>query len=178
MAAEARDLVLEHFRWIEGHADIWAVFRDGAALASVVAALVEPFREIQVTAICGVESRGFLLGAAATVQLGVGFIPVRKVHGLFPGDKVTSQTAADYRGVRQTLRLQRSSLDVCDRVLLVDDWIETGSQAMAVKSMVRECGSTWVGCSVVVDQLAEERRRNVGAVRGLLSARDLPVCPP
>ncbi|WP_329377152.1 SUKH-3 domain-containing protein [Streptomyces sp. NBC_01716] len=88
MPVRARDLALEHFRWISGHADVWAVFRDARALAAVVTGLVEPFRGEGITAVCGIEARGFLLGGAAAVELGVGFVPVRKGEGLFPGDKV------------------------------------------------------------------------------------------
>jgi adenine phosphoribosyltransferase len=176
MPMTARDLTLEHFRWIGGHADVWAIFRDAQALAAVVAGLVEPFRGEQITAVCGIESRGFLLGGAAAVELGVGFVPVRKGEGLFPGDKVVWQSAPDYRRLRHTLRLQRSSLAPGDRVLLVDDWIETGSQAAAVRSMVEECGSTWVGCSVIVEQLTDAPNNALGTIRGLLAAKDLPPC--
>jgi adenine phosphoribosyltransferase len=170
----AGDLVLEHFAWIDGHADVWAVFRDAETLNAVVKALVEPFRDAGVTVVCGVESRGFLLGAAAAVALGVGFAPVRKGEGLFPGDKVERLAAPDYRQRRHRLRLQRSALKPADRVLFVDDWIETGNQAAAVREMVSECGSDWAGCSVIVDQLGEERPRAIGRLWALLAFRDLP----
>jgi adenine phosphoribosyltransferase len=170
----ARDLLLKHFRWIDGHADVWAVFRDAEALRSIVAGLVEPFRDRQITAICGIESRGFLLGGAAAVELGVGFVPVRKSDGLFPGEKIIDTTGTDYRHRNHTLRLQRSSLRPGDRVLLVDDWIETGSQALATRHMVERCGSTWAGCSVLVDELRDDRRPALGPVTGLLKAGELP----
>ncbi|MER5687478.1 hypothetical protein [Streptomyces sp. NPDC002205] len=64
-----------------------ATFRDAKALAAVVAGLVEPFRDERITAVCGIESRGFLLGGAAAVELGVGIVPVRKDEGLFLGNK-------------------------------------------------------------------------------------------
>ena len=175
MPAQARGLVLEHFRWIDGHADVWAVFRDPVTLAAVVRGLVEPFRAEGITAVCGVESRGFLLGGAAAVALGVGFIPVRKAEGLFPGDKLVREASPDYRKLRHTLRLRRDAVALGDRVLLVDDWIQTGSQAAAVKEMVSECGGEWGGCAVIVDQLdAAALRAKVGPVRGLLSSKELP----
>ncbi|WP_225882405.1 phosphoribosyltransferase family protein [Streptomyces aureocirculatus] len=176
MPKTARDLALEHFRWIGGHADVWAIFRDAKALAAVVTGLVEPFRDERITAVCGIESRGFLLGGAASVELGVGFVPVRKGEGLLPGDKAVRQSAPDYRRLRHALRLQRSALQPGDRVLLIDDWIETGSQATAVRSMAEECGATWVGCSVIVDQLTDTPRNALGLVRGLLAAGELPPC--
>ncbi|MFH8609894.1 phosphoribosyltransferase family protein [Streptomyces sp. NPDC018029] len=173
MTSSARTLTLEHFRWIEGHADVWRIFRDSVALATIVRELICPFRDDDVTVVCGVESRGFLLGAAAAVELGVGFLPVRKRDGLLPGEKVTRRSEPDYRGTRQELRLQRAAVGPGDRVLLVDDWIETGSQASAVRSMVEECGGQWAGCSVVVDQTAPAQRANLG-VRSIVTAAELP----
>ncbi|WP_221179386.1 phosphoribosyltransferase family protein [Streptomyces botrytidirepellens] len=174
MMSHARGLVLERFRWIGGHADVWQVFRDPEALAAVVRGLAGPFREDGVTAVCGIESRGFLLGAAAAVELGVGFAAVRKGEGIFPGKKVTRCSDPDYRGTRQELRLQRMAVGPEDRVLLVDDWIETGSQASAVRSMVEECGGQWAGCSVIVDQTAPARRADLG-VRSIVTAAELPA---
>jgi adenine phosphoribosyltransferase len=175
VASDARDLVLEHFGWNEGHADVWGLFRDAGTLATVVRALAEPFADAGVTAVCGVESRGFLLGAAVAVELGVGFVAVRKGDGLFPGDKVEREAGPDYRRQRHRLRVQRGSLGTNDQVLLVDDWIETGSQAAAVKDMVLVCGAAWAGCSVVIDQLTEDRAHAVGPVRALLRAEELPA---
>ncbi|WP_327706970.1 phosphoribosyltransferase [Streptomyces decoyicus] len=174
MMSHARGLVLERFRWIGGHADVWQIFRDPGALAALVRGLAGPFREDGVTAVCGIESRGFLLGAAAAVEPGVGFVAVRKGEGIFPGEKVTRRSDPDYRGTRQELRLQRAAVGPGDRVLLVDDWIETGSQASAVRSMVEECGGQWAGCSVIVDQTTPARRADLG-VRSIVTAAELPA---
>lgn len=171
----AKDLALEHFRWVGGHGDVWAVFRDARSLAAVVAALAEPYRGVRVDAVCGVESRGFLLGAAVAVELGAGFLPVRKGTGLFPGEKAFGQTAPDYRGLRHTLRLQRAAIAAGDRVLLVDDWVETGTQAMTVKALIEDSGAEWLGCSVLVDQLCPEARAELAPVHCVLTADQLPV---
>ena len=170
----ARGFTLEHFRWVGGHADVWAVFRDARALAAVVAALAEPYRGEKVDAVCGVESRGFLLGAAVAVELGAGFLPVRKGTGMFPGEKAFGQTAPDYRGLRHTLRLQRTAVGAGDRVLLVDDWVQTGAQATTVRALIEESGGAWLGCSVLVDQLSPEARKELAPVHSVLTADRLP----
>ncbi|MFE6777806.1 phosphoribosyltransferase [Streptomyces sp. NPDC057702] len=175
MTTTAHDLALASFRWVDGHVDVWPVFRDAEVLAAVVAGLAAPFRGGAVTAVCGVESRGFLLGGAVAVALGVGFVPVRKDAGLFPGDKVVRESAPDYRGLRHRLRLQRSTLSTSDRVLFVDDWLETGSQAATVREIVEACGAGWEGCGVIVDELGDDaRRRELGPVHSLLDASELP----
>lgn len=168
----ARDALLAHFRWSGGHADVWRVFADGDALAAVVTGLVEPWRDRGITRVAGIESRGFLLGAAAAVSLGVGFVAVRKEAGLFPGPKVTVQAAEDYRGLRHHLRMQ-TVLTGRDRVLLVDDWAERGSQAAAVRSLVESTGATFAGVSLLVDQLDPGTRTGLGRVTSLAGAADL-----
>ncbi|MEU4803800.1 phosphoribosyltransferase family protein [Actinosynnema sp. NPDC023587] len=173
MTIVARDLLLERFRWVDGHSDMWPVFRDADAFKAVVRALVEPFREAGVTAVCGVESRGFLLGGAAAWELGVGFVAVRKAAGLFPGEKLVRETEPDYRGFRHVLRIQRASLGPADRVLFVDDWVETGSQARGVRGLVEDAGGRWVGCAVVVDQTSAASREALGGVHALVGHDEL-----
>jgi adenine phosphoribosyltransferase len=175
MPEAAKELALDRFRWVGGHADVWAVFRDARSLAAVVAALAAPLRGEKVDAVCGVESRGFLLGAAVAVELGAGFLPVRKGTGVFPGEKTFGQTTPDYRGLRHTLRLQREALGPGDRVLLVDDWVQTGAQALTVKALIEESGAAWLGCSVLVDQLSPENRKELAPVHAVLAADELPA---
>ena len=172
LVTAARDALLAHFRWSGGHADVWRVFADGDALASVVAGLADPWRDQGITRVVGIESRGFLLGAATAVTLEVGFVAVRKEAGLFPGPKVTVQAAEDYRGLRHRLRMQ-AVLDERDRVLLVDDWAERGSQAAAVRHLVESTGATFAGVSLLVDQLGPAVRTTLGRVTALVGAGEL-----
>ena len=96
------------------------------------------------------------------MELSAGFVGIRKDVGLFPGEKITRVSEPDYRGNRSTLRLQVRSLSPGDRVLLVDDWLETGSQALAAKAMIEETGAVFVGASVIVDQLSDHGRARLG----------------
>jgi adenine phosphoribosyltransferase len=136
-------------------------------LRSIATALVAPFRDTA-TKIAGIESRGFILGAACALELDVGFVPIRKGAGLFPGPKVVVETAADHHGGRQTLRLQRAAVAVHERVLLVDDWIETGSQAAGARALVEECGATFLGVAAIVDQLPPDHHERLVRVHTLL----------
>jgi adenine phosphoribosyltransferase len=157
---------------VDGHADVWRWFDDPGTLRAIAAALVDPFRG-RATKVAGIESRGFVIGAACALDLVVGFVPIRKAAGVFPGRKAVVETRADYRGGRQTLRLQRAALTAADRVLLVDDWIETGSQAAGARTLVEECGATFLGVAAVVDQLPPERRDALVRVHTLLPRKRL-----
>ncbi len=160
------------FRWDQGHADIWRVLADADALRSVVEGLAAPWQDAGVTHVVCVESRGFLLGGATAVALEAGFVAVRKSGGLLPGSKVRTTAAPDYRGLIHDLRMQ-AVLRPGDAVLMVDDWAEQGSQAAAARALVEQCGARWLGLSLVVDQLQEEKRVALGPVVALVGAKEL-----
>lgn len=168
----ARDALLRTFRWESGHSDVWRVFADSDAFAAVVAGLVEPWRGASVTKVLGIESRGFILGAAASLALRSGFVAVRKSKGLLPGAKLSIDAEADYRGNRDRLRMQ-AILAPADRVLVVDDWAERGSQARAARQLVQAAGATFLGVSVLVDQLDNKTRSELGTVTALVAADEL-----
>jgi adenine phosphoribosyltransferase len=134
----------------------------------MIAALADPFRDRAITKVAGIEARGFIVGAALAGELHAGFVAIRKEGGIFPGEKLTEATRPDYRGNATTLRLQRSSLAPHDRVLLVDDWFETGSQALAAKSLIEAAGAVFVGVSVIVDQLEADIRPLLGQFSALV----------
>jgi adenine phosphoribosyltransferase len=168
----ARLHVLETFRWLDGHAFLTPVFRDAPTLSSLGPALAEPFRDQGVTAVVSPEARGLLLGSLCAVELGVGFVAARKAGAPRPGDRVQVTSEPDWRGRRVTFEVARV-LDATDRVLLVDDWIETGSQASAIRDAIGQMGATLIGMSVIVDQAPATVRSALGVV-GLLRHDELP----
>jgi adenine phosphoribosyltransferase len=174
---EVRRQLLERFRWVDGHADVWRLFDDARLFARLIAALADPYRNDRVTKVAGIEARGFILGSGVALELHAGFVAVRKPGSLFPGDKVSRTTPMDYRGVRTELRLQRDAIGSGDRVLLVDDWFETGSQAGTAIELIESAGGRVVGASVIVDQLSVTTglSARVGRYRALIPYADLPT---
>lgn len=69
--------------------------------------------------------------------------------------------SADWRGRESVLHVQRAALRPRDRVLLVDDWAETGSQALTARALIEDCGASYAGMSVLVDQLPPELRERL-----------------
>jgi len=173
-ASPARDELLSRFAWQSGYADVWRVFDDGPTFALVVAALAEPWLASSVSKVCGVEARGFILGSAVALRLGAGFVAIRKAGALFPGPKDTQETAPDYRGKVHRLEIQQRSLGTNDRVVLVDDWAELGSQAFAARGLIERRRATYLGLAVMIDQLSDANRRLLGEVRSIVRADELP----
>ena len=156
----------------EGLGNMWSVFSDAALFSRVVSEMAAPFAG-RIDKVAGIESRGFLLGAAVAARLEVGFVAIRKSEGLYPGETLTRDTAADYRGRTHTFRLQRAALRAGERVGLVDDWFETGSQGLIARALVEQAGGTYAGASIIVDQLPLERRRELEPCHALIDAREL-----
>src|SRR5205823_14277935 len=120
----------------------------------------------------GVESRAFLLGPLVAQRLETGFAEVHK--GWHPDDLgealLRRTTAPDYRNRGIVLAMRRHVIRPRDRVLLVDDWIETGPQAGGVRRIVADAEADWVGVAVIVDALTAGRRQNLN-VKSLLRVR-------
>jgi adenine phosphoribosyltransferase len=171
--ALARQNALQHFRWLDGDADTWTMLANAESLRAIVAGLAELARADRPDVILGIESRGFVLGPAVAVHLGIGFIPVRKDGALFPGDVVRQETAPDYRGHRRALAARRDLLLPGQRVVLIDDWIETGSQAMASAQIVSACGAELTAIAVIIDETSETSRARLPPIHALVQSHDL-----
>jgi adenine phosphoribosyltransferase len=150
--------------------DIWRAFADRELFARSVAALAVPFRGERYTKVAGVEGRGFVLGGAMAAHTGAGFVAIRKQDGYLPGDVVECQTEPDWQGRVHALRLQRDVLSAEDRVVLVDDWYETGAQALAARHLIEGTGATLLGMSIIVDDLSDEVRERLGRLHALIRA--------
>ena len=162
--------ILARFRWVDGHADVWRLFSDADLFSALVRALADPFRDLAISKVVGIEARGFILGGAVAIDLNSGFVAIRKAGGLFPGEKLERVTPPDYRNEQVQLRIQRESLMRSDRVLIVDDWFETGSQALAATSLIEAGGAHFVGASVIVDQLDPSVRSRLGQFHTLIKS--------
>jgi adenine phosphoribosyltransferase len=160
-------------RSIDGHRDAWAVFEDAPLLAAVVEALADGLVPYRATKVVAVESRGFLLGGAVAARLGLGFVAVRKPGSLFPGDKAAVTTAPDYRGNRTELRMLTRAVGPGDRVAMVDDWIEVGAQALAVRELVESRGGEFLGLATMVDQASRAVAGAVPVLVGLVNGSTL-----
>jgi adenine phosphoribosyltransferase len=123
--------------------------------------------------IAGIESRGFVLGAAVAGHLGIGFVAIRKSDGLYPGETLNARADADYRGHMHVFRLQRAAVSEGERIALVDDWFETGSQGLIARRLLEDAGAVYAGASIIVDQLSDERRAELAPCHSLLPSSAL-----
>lgn len=142
--------------------DITPVIADGPLLADVVRAHAEPWRG-KVDLVAGLEARGFIFGTAVALELGVGFLPVRKA-GKLPGPTVGVDYALEYGSAR--IEVHGEDLPEGARVLVIDDVLATGGTAAAGCELIEVCGGTVSGVEVLVEISALEGRK-------LLAGRDV-----
>jgi len=127
--------------------DISPLLRDPDAFASAITQMSSPFVDRGITAVAGIESRGFLFGPSIAAAIGVGFVMFRK-PGKLPGDLVGVDYALEYGSDR--IEMVSGLLGADDVVLVVDDVLATGGTAAAACELVRSTGATVAGISVLV----------------------------
>lgn len=149
--------------------DLLALYRDPSATQRVLSLLLDPFRGDDISAVVGTESRGFLIGGMAAALLGVGFVAVRKHGRYLPGKKYRTTSEPDWEGKQTTFEIQSTSLSIRDRVVVVDDWYTTGSQARATMGLIRETGASVVGAAVVVEEGTNATDGRLGKFHALLN---------
>ena len=127
--------------------DVTPLFADPQAFAALVADLCAPFDPAGIDLVAGIDALGFILGTAIALRLGKGFIPIRK-GGKLP---VSADQVAfvDYSGQPKALELRQGSLQPGYRVLLVDEWLETGAQMQAAAALVERAGGVVAGIAAI-----------------------------
>ena len=128
--------------------DITPLVKDPAMLRLTVHQLIHPFLGEKLTAVVGMEARGFIFGSLAAWELGVGFVPLRK-PGKLPYDVQSASYDLEYGSA--ALEVHIDALDRKDRVLLVDDLIATGGTAAASCDLIEKLGAEIAGCAFVVE---------------------------
>lgn len=115
--------------------DVTTLFKDAEALRTVVDMTYELYKDKGITKVVGIESRGFVVGAAVACRLGAGFILARK-PGKLPSTSVSESYSKEY-GI-DTVELHLDAISPGDVVLIHDDLLATGGTVGAVNRLVRK----------------------------------------
>jgi adenine phosphoribosyltransferase len=127
--------------------DITPLLANATAFRAAIDALVTPYRD-RVDTVLGVESRGFIVGAAAAYALGTGIAVVRK-PGKLPYRTHRASYELEYGA--DALEIHHDALGDGHRVLLVDDLLATGGTASAAIELVGHCGGRVVACAFLIE---------------------------
>ena len=128
--------------------DITPLVKDPMMLRLAVHQLILPFLGEEITAIVGMEARGFIFGSLAAWEMGISFVPLRK-PGKLPYDIQSVSYDLEYGSA--SLEVHTDALDSNDKVLLVDDLIATGGTAAASCQLIEKLGAEVCACAFVVE---------------------------
>jgi len=128
--------------------DITTLLQDPDGYRDTIAAMTAPYVGQGITHVIGIESRGFILGAAMASALNAGFVPIRK-PGKLPSATVRETYALEYG--TDTLEIHSDAVRPEHKVLIVDDVLATGGTARAAANLVRKVGGTLHGMAFLME---------------------------
>ncbi|RRR69087.1 MAG: adenine phosphoribosyltransferase [Candidatus Viridilinea halotolerans] len=128
--------------------DITTLIGNGPAFQQVIDSLVERYSAMEIDAVVGVESRGFIFGAPLALRLGVGLVPVRK-PGKLPADTFQIEYSLEY-GTNK-LEIHRDAFTPGARVVVIDDLLATGGTIEATAKLVEQAGGSIVEMAFVIE---------------------------
>ena len=130
--------------------DITTLLKDPAAFREAVDLMSEPYRDLEVDLVVGMESRGFIFSGAIAYQLKAGLIPVRKL-GKLPAETASVEYALEYGS--NTLEIHKDAIQPGQRVLVVDDLLATGGTVRGTIELVERLQGQIVGLAFLVELL-------------------------
>ncbi|MGB2427697.1 MAG: adenine phosphoribosyltransferase [Alteromonas sp.] len=117
--------------------DVTSVLEDHQAFSSCIALMVEKYGPMKFDKVAGTEARGFLFGAPLAIELGIGFIPVRK-PGKLPREVIAEDYELEYG--MDTLEMHKDAVKPGERVLMIDDLLATGGTMVATANLIKRLG--------------------------------------
>ena len=142
--------------------DVTTLLKDAKGFQLAVEAMTSPYIKANVDLVVGIESRGFIFGAAVADRLKAGFSPVRK-PGKLPSTKQSASYALEYG--TDTLEIHDDAVAKGQRVLIVDDLLATGGTAKATSDLVRRLGGEVHALAFLIELLALNGRQKLHGER-------------
>jgi adenine phosphoribosyltransferase len=148
-------LLREHITWeTQSKTDVYPLLEQRSVRKQIIDAFEQRVVE-DVDRVVGIEATGFAFGAMLADRLDKGFIAVRRKHKWpFNDDKLVEASCSDYSDSTKTFAVRHGQIRDGERLLIVDDWIETGSQYKCVSELLERSGAEIAQGLVVVQECA------------------------
>ncbi len=140
--------------------DITTLLQDPKAFAQALDAMSQRYIGQQIDAVLGVESRGFIFGAAMAYRLGTGFVLVRK-PGKLPAGVIRETYTLEYG--EDTIEMHEDAVKPGQKILIVDDLLATGGTAAATCNLVEKAGGEILECCFMIELNFLQGREKMGA---------------
>ena len=147
----------EKFAWL----DPTSIYINGEAFHDLLDDLIADLETVTCDVVGGLDAMGFVLGSALATRLGVGFLPIRKAGKLCVD--TDSVSFSNYSGRTQNMEMRKPAFAAGTKVLLVDQWIETGGTMDGAIRLVQRQGGKVAGLVAIAmednEKTASYRRR-------------------
>lgn len=128
--------------------DITTLLKDNIGLQNALELLYENAKDKGITKVVGIESRGFILGAALAIKLNAGFIPIRK-PGKLPAPTISESYLLEYG--TDKIEIHKDAIEKGDKVLLHDDLLATGGTMEAACKLIEKIGGDIAQISFLIE---------------------------
>ena len=128
--------------------DVTSLFKNAECLKEIDDTLYEMYKDCGITKVVGIESRGFVMGAARALRLGAGFVPIRK-PGKLPADTISESYSKEYG--TDTIEIHKDAIEEGDVVLLHDDLLATGGTMLAAYNLVNKMNPKKVMINFIIE---------------------------
>jgi adenine phosphoribosyltransferase len=128
--------------------DISTLLEDPIALRMTIDTIVHRYMNENISAVAGIEARGFIFGTVVAYELGASFIPIRKA-GKLPGDTISESYELEYG--EDSIEVHKDCIHKGERILLIDDLIATGGTAAAAVKLIRQLEGDIIESCFIVD---------------------------
>ncbi|RVU85750.1 adenine phosphoribosyltransferase [Leucothrix sargassi] len=147
--------IASSIRTIPGHPkpginfrDITTLLENPKAFRMAIDQIVHRYMDKNITAVAGIESRGFVFGSVVAYELGVGFLSIRKA-GKLPAETISQSYQLEYG--EDTMEIHKDCIKAGDRILLIDDLIATGGTVSAAIKLIRQLEGVVVESCFIID---------------------------
>jgi adenine phosphoribosyltransferase len=131
--------------------DITTLLQDREGFRLAIDSIALPFKDSGIDVVVGIESRGFIFGAAVADRIGAGFTPVRK-QGKLPSTTVRATYDLEYG--TDALEIHNDGVAKGQRVLIVDDLLATGGTARATRDLIAKLGGEVHALAFLIELVA------------------------
>ena len=128
--------------------DITTLLKDPAAIKITLQKLYDFSKDLKISKVVGIESRGFIFGAMLAEKLDAGFVPIRK-PGKLPAE--TERKTYDLEYGQDTIEIHKDAVKRGERILLHDDLLATGGTAVAAANLIEKLGGDVVQLSFIIE---------------------------
>ena len=153
--ASDMDYVREHVRQVPDFPkkgilflDVTTALKDAKSFEKSMQFLYDTFKNEKIDYVAGMESRGFIYGAALANMFHIGFIPIRKPNKL-PAETIKEDYTLEYG--TNTIEMHKDAVKEGDRVLIVDDLLATGGTAIAACNLIKRAGGEVVATAFIIE---------------------------